>query len=331
MRALVYTGPHQVELRDVPEPNPATGDVIVAVEAVGICGSDMHAWHGHDERRPAPLILGHEAAGRIASGPRKGERVTVNPLVTCGHCNACLSGRSNICVRRQIISMPPREGAFAERFVIPERNVLTIPDDLPIEKAALAEPIAVSWHAVAQAQRALHRPFPDVDAIVIGGGAIGLAAALCLSLFGASTVDVIESNLGRHAMLAAAGPFRISAPGDAASPGPASADVIIDAVGSDATRALASRLVRAGGVVIHTGLQGGSAGIDIRRMTLQEITFIGTYTYSMTDFRMTVTAIGAGKLGALDWFEPHPLDDGPRAFADLHAGRIRSAKVMLTL
>ena len=127
MKALIYRGSHVLEFSDAADPVPQPDEVLVAVEAVGICGSDMHAWHGHDERRPAPLILGHEAAGRIVTGPRKGERVTINPLVTCGRCDACVSGRSNVCAARQIISMPPREGAFAQLVRIPERNVVTIP------------------------------------------------------------------------------------------------------------------------------------------------------------------------------------------------------------
>src|SRR5215212_3621082 len=103
MKALVYTGPNEVELRDEPEPVPLLDEVLVRVEAVGICGSDMHAYHGHDSRRPAPLILGHEAAGRILTGPRAGTRVTVNPLVTCGACDYCESGREHLCRSRQIL------------------------------------------------------------------------------------------------------------------------------------------------------------------------------------------------------------------------------------
>jgi threonine dehydrogenase-like Zn-dependent dehydrogenase len=91
-----------------------SGECLVRVEAVGICGSDMHAYLGHDERRPAPLILGHEAAGVVVDGPLQGKRVTVNPLATCGKCRACLSGRNNLCPNRQILSMVPRQGAFAE-------------------------------------------------------------------------------------------------------------------------------------------------------------------------------------------------------------------------
>ena len=97
MKALVYTQPNTLLLREEPEPSPRNDEVLVRVDAVGICGSDMHAYHGHDSRRPPPLVLGHEAAGSIVSGPNSGTRVAVNPLVTCGGCDACLAGR-RICV-----------------------------------------------------------------------------------------------------------------------------------------------------------------------------------------------------------------------------------------
>ena len=148
MKALVYTGPNSLAFRDEPNPVPLNDEVVVKVDAVGICGSDMHAYHGFDSRRPAPLILGHEAAGVAMSGRHKGRRVTVNPLVTCGACDFCLDGRSHLCGSRQIISMMPRPGAFAEFVRIPEQNLVEVPEGLDIVKAALAEPIAVSYHAV---------------------------------------------------------------------------------------------------------------------------------------------------------------------------------------
>ena len=88
MKALVYTGPESLDYRDVADPAPCRDDALVRIESVGICGSDMHAYLGHDERRPAPLILGHEACGIIEGGERDGTRVTINPLVACGTCPA---------------------------------------------------------------------------------------------------------------------------------------------------------------------------------------------------------------------------------------------------
>ena len=140
MKALVYTANEEMTYRDEPEPNPDSGDALIAIDSVGICGSDMHAYLGHDERRPAPLILGHEAAGRVVEGRLGGRRVTINPLVTCGRCADCLGGRANLCAERQIISMPPRQGAFAEYVAMPERNLVEVPEGMSASVAALAEP-----------------------------------------------------------------------------------------------------------------------------------------------------------------------------------------------
>ena len=329
MKALVYTAPHEMEWRDVPDPQPRDGEALIAVEAVGICGSDMHAWHGSDDRRPAPLILGHEATGIVKTGALAGKRVTVNPLVTCMACAFCVSGRTNLCAERQIVSMPPREGAFAELLAIPERNLVEVPDGVDARVAALAEPIACSWHAVRLADRALQSPLQEARAVVLGGGAIGLGAALALKAFGCEDIWIAETNALRHPALRAAGLFRVYDPLGGQGPEAGSAEVIVDAFGGEATRAAASALAMPGGVIVHIGLAGGVPGLDIRRMTLQEITFIGTYTYTMQDFRDTAAAIFDGRLGALDWFEDRALKGGAAAFDDINAGRVAAPKIVL--
>jgi L-gulonate 5-dehydrogenase len=326
MKALVYTGPETMTLSDVPAPRAANDEVIISVEAVGICGSDMHAYLGHDERRPAPLILGHEAAGTIASGRGEGRRVTVNPLVTCMTCAACRSGRTNLCASRQIISMLPRQGAFAEQIAIPERNLLAVPDDVALDKAALCEPLACAWHAVTLGVAASAVPLPEARTLVIGGGPIGVGVALSLAAFGADDIAIIEPNPVRRPALARAGKFKVVSSAEDAS-GPF--DLVVDAYGGEATRAVASRTVRPGGVIVHIGLAGGAGGLDVRRMTLQEVTFIGTYCYTIADFADTFAAMIAGRLGPLDWFETRLLADGAHAFADIRAGRNAFPKIVL--
>ena len=325
MKALVYTGPNALEMREVPDPAPKADEALLRVESVGLCGSYIHAYLGHDERRPAPLILGHEAAGTIMAGPGKGDRVTVNPLVTCGTCEACLAGRDNLCPDRQIISMPPREGAFAELLAIPARNLVAVPAGVSLDKAALTEPLACGWHAVRVASRTLSKPLAEAACLVLGGGAIGFGAALSLLAQGARAVSVVETNPLRHPALRQAG-FDVIDPAHRDAP---MADVIVDAVGFAATRVEASRRAKPGGVIVHIGLGAAEGGLDIRRMTLQEITFIGTYTYTAEDFRETARAIFAGALGPLDWPETRPLADGARAFADSVSGALAAPKVIL--
>ncbi|MDX1540959.1 MAG: alcohol dehydrogenase catalytic domain-containing protein, partial [Geminicoccaceae bacterium] len=112
MKALVYTAPHELVFRDEPDPAPAPGEAVVELDSIGICGSDLHGYHGKDSRRLPPLILGHEASGTVVHGRDPGRRVALNPLVTCGRCDDCVAGRTNLCPQRQLIGMA-RPGAFA--------------------------------------------------------------------------------------------------------------------------------------------------------------------------------------------------------------------------
>jgi L-iditol 2-dehydrogenase len=281
----------------------------------------MHAFLGHDERRPAPLILGHEVAGTIQGS---GRRVTVNPLVTCGACPACHGGRDNLCRTRQIISMPPREGGFAQQVVLPVRNLVEIPDSVSSDQAALAEPIACGWHAV---RLALVAAPAATTALVIGGGAIGLGAALSLAAQGVSDVLVLEPNRLRREFLIRTCGQQVLDPGELDAS--RQFDIVIDGVGFEATRRQASAQVQPGGVILHIGLGSAEGGLDIRRLTLQEITFIGTYTYTAEDFRATCQAMFTGKLGPLDWTEARPLQDGQTAFDDIRAGRTAAPKIIL--
>ena len=328
MRALVYTGPNALEMADVPEPVPGAGESVVEIEAVGICGSDQHAYHGTDPRRVPPLILGHEAAGRVIAGPMEGKNVTINPMVTCGTCPYCIEKRENLCPNRQLLSIPPREGAFAQRVAIQADNLVEVPDGVSLAHAALAEPLACGWHALRLAANSFVRPVSDARLVILGGGAIGLGTALAARVHGIEDIWIAEPNAARREMLAEAGPFRIySGEGDAPEDG--SAPLVVDAYGSEASRATASQLAAPGGVIAHIGLAGGASGLDTRRMTLQEITFFGTYTYTNDDFRSTAQAIFDGRFGDFSWIEERALEDGAQAFKELDARSVRAAKIVL--
>lgn len=330
MKALVYSGPNSLDYKDMDDPHPdlEADEVLIRVESVGICGSDMHAYLGHDDRRPAPLVLGHEASGVVVSGDEEGRRVTVNPLVTCMKCAACKRGQENLCAKRELISMPPREGAFAQYLKMPRHNLVTVPDHVSFDKAALAEPIACGWHAVRLAKNIVtHIPASEIRVLILGGGAIGVGAALSAKAQGFQDVTVIEPNNERRAFIDSKSELCVKAP-DILGPDE-TFDLVVDAVGYKATRAQASARAAAGGVIAHIGLGEPSDGIDVRRLTLQEITFIGTYTYTMVDFKDTSDAIFDGRLGALDWLDLRPLEAGAEAFIELKAGRVMAPKIVL--
>ncbi|MEZ8006115.1 MAG: alcohol dehydrogenase catalytic domain-containing protein [Amylibacter sp.] len=328
MKALVYIDVKQLEFCDVPDPKLSTDENLIAIRSVGICGSDMHAYLGHDERRPAPLILGHEAAGDVIEGPMKGERVTVNPLVTCQTCKECRSGRSNLCGKRQIISMQPREGAFAEMIVMPSRNLVKVPNNISFNDAALTEPLAVCWHAIRLGLDAVDTGIKSPNTLVIGGGAIGLGSALSLMAKGIKKIKIAEPNQTRRAFLQANTWFDVYDP-DQGHGELSNYDVVVDAVGFSSSRADACALTRPGGVIIHIGLGDSEGGLDIRRLTLQEISFIGTYTYTSQDFIETAHAIFNGSFGSLDWYEARPLSEGNEAFSQILRGEIAAPKIIL--
>ena len=331
MKALVYTRPNEVQLLDRPDPEAADGEVVLRIDAAGICGSDLHAWHGHDPRRHPGLVLGHEFAATVVQSAsplwREGQRVTGNPLITCGRCDYCLQGRDNLCEHRSMVGMT-RPGAFAQAMSIPGPCLIELPATLDPVRAALTEPAATALHAVNLSLKSLVRPLPECRVLVLGGGAIGMLAALLLRHYGVDLLELAEVHEGRRASVARHARCAVFDPRARASADNAF-HYVIDAVGSAATRKAALAAVRPGGVVMHIGLQDWASEIDMRKLTLAEITLLGTYTYSMADLHATVAALDRGVFGSLDWVERRPLADGAQAFEDLHHGRLAAAKVVL--
>jgi len=331
MHALVYTQPNEVRVQDRPYPEMASGEVIIKIEAAGICGSDMHAYHGQDPRRNPGLVLGHEFAGTVVESRdvsiAVGDRVSGNPSATCGVCDNCLQGRSNLCSNRTMVGMT-RPGAFAEYMSIPAASLIKLPNELSSDAAALTEPAATALHAINLAQRILHRPIQEGRVLILGGGAIGMLAALLLAHYGVRQLAVVELNakrgesirrhVGCEVLDTSKAPLAESA-----------CDLVLDCVGAAATRKAAFAAVKPGGGIVHIGLQDWASEIDMRKLTLGEITLTGAFIYTLADMRATVNLLHQGVFGDLAWVEKRSLADGPAAFADLHHGRTAAAKVLL--
>ena len=327
MQALVYTAPNRIELHEVARPAAPTGSVRLRVDAVGICGSDLHAFRGHDPRRNPPLVLGHEFVGTALDTARAGRRYTANPLVTCGKCRYCGQGRGNLCSDRSMIGMN-LPGAFADELAVPETCLIEVPPTLSDRGAALTEPAATVVHALAMVARASAQPLAQARALVLGAGAIGLLATLALQHRRVPALSVVETNALRAAALRqATGIVAIDAQAAAAQAG--EFDFVFDAVGVAATRDLAIAGVAPGGTVAHVGLGEGASALDWRALTLREITLIGCYTYTTADLHAAVAALDRGEFGSLQWVEERTLADGAAAFADLVSGRVGAAKILL--
>jgi threonine dehydrogenase-like Zn-dependent dehydrogenase len=317
MKALVYTGALETQFRNEPVPVVGAGESLLDISFCGICGSDMHAWHGHDERRVPPLVLGHEAVGRVVEGPLHGQLVAINPLMTCGSCSFCASGNTHLCAAREMIGMR-RPGGFAEQVSIGSDNLHLITNDAALHDVALSEPLACSVHAV---RLLTHDYTADKQQrmVILGGGAIGLLCGLVARHYGYSDIWIAETNAHRRSILSDVIEAEIYNPLET-GPEPHSVALLMDAVGSHHTRAASTSLISPGGRIVHIGLQNNEGGLDARFITLQEVSFQGTYCYRTDDFSEALGLICEGHIGGQGWCDVRPMSDGGKAFEDIHNG-----------
>lgn len=322
MQAVIYDGPGAASLREVPVPE--TGGLLLAVEACGICGTDLTIWKGGHPRATAPLILGHEFVARVAEpGQRfaQGARVTCFPLISCGRCETCRAGQPHVCevLRLHGIDGP---GGMAEFVRIPEAGLVALPEALPTSVAAQAEPLAVCVHA---ARRAGVEGGEDVA--IIGAGPIGVTLALCLRGLGARHVHLFDTNAERIGMLAAHGFDAAPAGADAyagalARLGRSGYDAVFECAGAARAAADALDLARVGGRLVIVSIHAKPVPFDLQRIAFREIEVIGTRVYTRRDFD-DACAMLPGLATELAWLAGplHPLDHAPALFEALTQAR----------
>ena len=332
MKALVYTDTEELTYREEKDPVQTPGESILKVYASGICGSDMHAYHGNDERRVPPLILGHEVSGKILNGKFKDKTAVLNPLITCRKCEYCNNGREHLCPNRVLLGMNrpfERQGAFAELIKAPEYNIYEIPERLDIKEASVAEPTAVSLHAVLMAEKSSKKPLNSCKTLVQGAGAIGLLCSLILSkMKGIKDIVLSDPNNLRLNECSKYFDAKFVKPTDKEIKND-SFDIIFDTVGLEITRQQAISTVKPGGTIIHIGLTQPSGQFNFRKATLQEVTFIGTYCYTNKDFENTIKILADKQIGNLNWIEYRELKKGAQAFKEIHNGTCSSPKIVL--
>ena len=332
MHALVYTGIEKLEYQKFDDPTLVEGESVVKVSASGICGSDMHAYHGKDDRRVPPLILGHEVSGVIQEGFKNGKKVVLNPLITCGHCTYCLTGREHLCGERALLGMNRpivRQGCFAELVLAPDKNIYELPINLDIKQAPIAEPAAVALHAVELGHEIIKKPLDQSRVLIIGGGAIGLLCALILEKYKkCKEIILIDPNEKRLKVCSDSLDSEALMPDNKVIKDN-SFDIIFDTVGLEITRHNSIKYVNSGGVIVHIGLTQPEGTFNFRKATLQEITFIGTYCYTNTDFENTLHLLSNNQLGKLEWIEFRELSKGADAFKQIHDGICAAPKIIL--
>jgi threonine dehydrogenase-like Zn-dependent dehydrogenase len=342
MQALIWLGPRDMVQRAEPIPALATGEVLISIGAVGICGSELSGFLGHNSLRVPPLIMGHEGAGRVvqatggtfATGEeaRVGARVTFNPLVVCGTCDRCSSGRSNLCRYRQIVGAH-RPGAFAQYVAVPARQCYQLPESLSLVAGSLAEPLACSVRAVA-----LSEVKPQERLLILGAGPIGLCAVAAARTKGVEQIIVsdiapqrleIAQRWGASDVINAREQDLVAFVQERY---PGGVDRVIDAVGATPVRTQAIRAVVPGGRVVLIGLHDEESVIPANYLIRQEITITGSFAYTDDNFAQALDLLIRGVVQPNpDWLERRPLSDGPAAFAELVDGKAKAAKIVLTV
>jgi alcohol dehydrogenase len=305
---MVYTKPNTVELAEVDEPVAGPGEVVVEVVDFGLCGSELHGISKPGFRQP-PLVMGHEFSARAPSG----DNVAVDPVISCEQCDLCRGGRNEVCPERRIIGIH-RPGAFAERVAVPERALHKLPDTVPVEKGALVEPLANALHAW---RLAAGTSASTVG--VLGAGSIGLSVLLVARHHGARTsiTDLSPERLQLAARLGAAATGRDL---------DGQFDLVVDAVGATATRRASLEHLRPTGTAIWLGLLDPGPDFDALDLVRMEKRVVGSFAYSHGDFADAVAL--AAELD-LSWATSFGLDQGPRIFGDLMAGRSDVVKALL--
>ncbi|HHV58215.1 MAG TPA: alcohol dehydrogenase catalytic domain-containing protein [Firmicutes bacterium] len=319
MRAARYWGKEDIRVEDVPVPEIGPGEALIKVGYAGICGSDMWIYSGTHPRAKAPLIMSHEFAGEIAAlsgednrGFKVGDHVTVNPLLYCGRCLPCRSGRHHVC-KKLGLSGIDADGGFAEYVKVGINQLVKLPPDLPLDTAALTEPTAVTVHAV-------HRGGVKVgdQVVVLGGGPIGYLVAVSARAAGAAQVIVSEpSDLRRN--LAARHGFTVvdGGPGtkDAVLTltGGDGADVVFDAAGVPATAALATEIVRVSGRVVVVGVFKHPAPVDLLAVNFNELEIVGTRVYTDQAFEAAARLVASSPDVAAVISHRLPLSEAPQA------------------
>ena len=332
MQALVYTGTNKIDFREEKDPIAKPGETLIKVKASGICGSDMHAYHGNDERRIPPLILGHEVSGTSLDGKYKNKDVVINPLISCEKCDYCKNQREHLCPERTMIGMSTpikREGGLAELVSVPEKNIFEVPKKLSIKEAALAEPAAVALHAVLLAKQNLKKPLSECKILIQGAGAIGLLCGLVLNKEKKST-NIIMSDPNKKRLDECAKYLKANfvSPNDK-SIKENNFDLILESVGLEVTRHQAIKSIAPGGTIVHIGLTQPSGTFNFKKLTIQEITLVGTYCYTNMDFQKTLEILTEKKLGDLGWIEYRDLKKGSEAFNEIHNGTCVAPKIIL--
>jgi L-iditol 2-dehydrogenase len=342
MKSLLLSEYNHLEIADLPQPAVGRGEVLVRVEACGICGSDVHGFDGSSGRRIPPIVMGHEAAGTVETAGegvtrfRKGDRVTFDSTVYCGECEYCKRGQINLCDNREVIGVScgdyRRHGAFAEYVVVPERIMYPLPANFSFNEAAMLEAVSVAIHGVKVSQIV-----GGETALVIGAGMIGLLtlqaarAAGCARVFIAD-VDTTRLELARQVgadeVLHASGAELVAEVMRLTNG--RGVDLALEAVGRNETVTGAIDCTRKGGAVTLIGNITPEVTLPLQKVVVKQLRLQGSCA-SSGEYPEAIELIANGKIQVKPLITAvASLEEGPRWFERLHSREPNLMKVILT-
>ncbi len=338
MKALVYTQPYCLEMQELPRPQVRPDEVLLRVRAAGVCGSDLDGFLGKSKKRVPPLVLGHEFSGEIAEAGksvinfRPGDAVAVYPLIACGDCRLCESGRENICPERKVYGLD-FHGALAEYVSVPEHCLFRVPPGMSYLEGSLVEPLANAINVM--------KKCPQVEGqtgLVYGAGPIGMFVFLVAKHLSASKIAVVDLNPHRLSLLKQLG-ADLAVNASEKDPVEAllewshgkGADFSIDAVGSSVCRQNTITCTAWGGTSIWIGLSEATSEIDARSVVTREVQIKGSYAYTKKDFAQALELLEQKALPVDALISISQLEQGQKIFDELASGHASIMKAVFLI
>lgn len=314
MRAARYYGKEDIRIENIDEQKCGPGQIRIAPAFVGICGTDLHEFLGGPNFAPTkphpvtkdtiPITLGHEFSGvvkELGEGVTSftvGQQVVVQPSIYCDTCQACTAGVENVCYNGGFIGLSGGGGGLSDSVVVPERAVLRLPDNVPLDVGALVEPLSVAWHALSAAPLT-----PDSVVLVLGGGPIGLAIVQCLVSLGTKKIIMSEVSKSRQRFAREFGAHHVLDPKTydlvaiskelSGSDGP---DVVFDCAGVPASLTTACTAVKARGTVINVAIWEKEVPFNPNMLVFREAKYSAVLGYQRKDVQAVIDQLASGNL-----------------------------------
>lgn len=339
MKQAVMTAPGQIVIHDVPHPTIQDHQILLRTRRIGVCGSDIHVWHGRHPYTGYPIVQGHEVSGIVAevgravTGFAVGDPVTFMPQVTCGQCYPCRHGMEHICESLKVLGFQTN-GAAQEYFPLDADKVLKLPAGLTLDQGAMIEPLSVAVHALRRGGGAAGK-----RVLVLGAGTIGNLTAQVARASGALDVMITDINNYRLALARRCGLGHVINTQEEELMaairrdfGPERADLILECVGVEATISQAIACARKGTTIVVVGVFGEKPRVDLGLVQDRELSLVGTLMYQRQDYEQAIALASSGKLQLEPLISDRfPFDRYTDAYRRIEEAAGRTMKVMIEL